>query len=263
MTHHDNSGDSVVTSDHGTVRLVTLNRPDKRNAIDLELRVALAESLEAAQAEPAVRCVVLSGAGGCFCAGGDISTMRRQQPEATRPRAEAAQRVIRAIWNGPKPVIAAVEGFAFGAGAALALACDRVVAAEDVTFNTTFTAVGLAGDMGIFASLPARVGLARARQLMLFPDRLSGTDAHSMGLVDELVPPGACTKRAIDAAGSIAGGPPLALAGIKSMLAGWPRDPNAVLEDEVELQTTLFASADFEEGVTAFHEKRAPVFRGR
>jgi 2-(1,2-epoxy-1,2-dihydrophenyl)acetyl-CoA isomerase len=254
--------DRVLTEDRGAVRVVTLNRPDKRNAIDLELRVVLAEALEVAMANPAVRAVVLTGSGGTFCSGGDISTMRRQPPQETVPRAEAAQRVIKAIWGGAKPVISAVEGYAFGAGTALAIACDRVVAARDSVFSTAFTGVGLAGDMGIFASLPARVGPARARQLMLLPRRLTGPEAHALGLADRLVESGEALDHALKDADAIAAGPPLALAEIKAMFAAWPRDPWEVLRHEVEAQARLFDTADFSEGIDAFHERRRPVFRG-
>ena len=252
----------MLTSDHGAVRVVTLNRPAKRNAIDLRLRVVLAEALEAAMTDDSVRAIVLTGAGGTFCAGGDISTMRRQDLEETRPRAQAVQRVIRAIWDGPRPVVAAVEGWAVGAGAALALACDRVVAASDSTFAVTFTGVGLAGDMGIFASLPARAGPAVARQLLLLPRQLPGPAAQELGLVDSLTDPGQSLARALEDAEAMAAGPPLALAGIKNMLASWPADPHAVLDREVDLQARLFDTADFAEGVAAFRERRKPVFRG-
>ncbi|MEV4144456.1 enoyl-CoA hydratase-related protein [Amycolatopsis sp. NPDC049691] len=252
----------VLTEDDETVRIVTLNRPSRRNAIDLELRIVLAEALEASMADRGVRAIVLTGAGGTFCSGGDISTMRRQSPEETRPRAQAAQRVIRAIWNGPKPVVAAVEGYAFGAGTALAIACDRVVAASDAVFSTAFTGVGLAGDMGIFASLPARVGLAVARQLMLLPRRLPADDALRLGLADAVAEPGKALESALADARRVAEGPPLALAGIKAMYAAWPAAPQDVLEREVELQASLFDTADFAEGVAAFHERRPAVFRG-
>lgn len=110
------AGTCVLATDHGEVRVLTLNRPGRRNGIDLELRAMLAEAIEGAMADGAVRAVVLTGAGGTFCSGGDISTMRRQGEDAVRTRLQAAQRVIRAIWHGPKPVLAAVEGYAFGAG---------------------------------------------------------------------------------------------------------------------------------------------------
>lgn len=253
----------VLTEDRGAIRVVTLNRPDKRNAIDLVLRADLADALEAAMDDPDVRVVVLTGSGGTFCSGGDISTMRRQPREQTVPRAQAAQRVLKAIWGGPKPVVAAVEGAAFGAGAALALACDQVVTASDTTFSVTFTGVGLAGDMGIFASLPARAGLAAARRLMLLPRRLSGTQAHALGMADRLVDPGQALAGALEDAATIAAGPPLAIAEIKAMFAAWPRDPWTVLDEEVEVQARLFDTEDFAEGVEAFHARRKPVFRGR
>lgn len=253
----------LVSAPVDHVAQLTLNRPGKRNAIDMPLRIRLAEELEAAMADAAVRVVVLTGSGGSFCSGGDISTMRRQPAEEARPRAEAAQRVINAIWSGPKPVIAAVEGFAFGAGISLAIACDRVVAASDATFNPTFTSVGLAGDMGIFASLPARVGPAVARQLMLLPRRISGAEALDMGLADCVAEPGEAVARALADAANMAAAPPLALAGVKAMFTGWPIDLREVLRREVALQERLFDTDDFAEGVAAFGERRDPVFHGR
>ncbi|MFI1918240.1 enoyl-CoA hydratase/isomerase family protein [Nocardia sp. NPDC020380] len=253
----------VLTEDRGPTRIITLNRPERRNAIDIPLRIALAERLETAMADPDVRVIVLTGAGKGFCAGGDISTMERMPESVSRPRAQAAQRVIRAIWSGPKPVLAAVEGAAFGAGVALAIACDRLITAENAIFSTAFTGVGLAGDMGIFASLPARVGPARARQLMLLPQRLNGREAFDLGLADVVVPPGTTLDSALDDADRIATGAPLALRELKASLARWPSDPMTMLDHEVDAQVRLFDTEDFAEGVAAFHERRTPKFHGR
>jgi enoyl-CoA hydratase/carnithine racemase len=251
--------DAVLVADDGPVRIVTLNRPGRHNALDLELRDVLADALETAMTDATVRAVVLTGAGGTFCAGGDITTMRRMPPEEARPRVEAVQRVVRAIWHGPKPVVAAVEGHAVGAGAALAIACDLVVAADDVSISTAFTRVGLAGDMGIFASLPDRVGRAAARGLLLSPRAFTGLEAHVAGLVDQVTAPGGALVGARTAAASLAEGPPLAFAEIKAMLVAG-RDE--VLAREVDAAVRLMGTADFAEGVAAFGERRSPRFRG-
>jgi 2-(1,2-epoxy-1,2-dihydrophenyl)acetyl-CoA isomerase len=253
---------SVLRGDRDAVRVLTLNRPEMRNAIDLELRVGLAEALEDAMRDPAVRAVVLTGAGSMFCSGGDITTMRRMGPAEAGPRAELTQRVVRAIWTGPKPVLAAVEGGAFGAGLSLAIACDRVVAAEDARLAISFQRVGLAGDMGIFSSLPRRIGAARARPLLMLPRELTATEALDVGLVDVVAPTRTALEAALEDARRLAGSPPLALAAVKRLLRSSAADPVAVLDLEAAEQVALFDSDDFGEGVQAFHARRAPIFRG-
>jgi 2-(1,2-epoxy-1,2-dihydrophenyl)acetyl-CoA isomerase len=255
------SSGPVLTDKKGAVAVVTLNRPDKRNAIDIPLRLALADAIEAADRDASVRVVVLTGAGNNFCSGGDIGTMERMAPQEALERAQLAQRVIRAIWGTDKPVIAAVEGAAFGAGTALAAACDRVVAARDARFSTTFTAVGLAGDMGAYVSLPTRVGIARARQMLMLPKPIDAQEALSIGLVDALAEPGAVLAAALEDATRLAAGPADALAVIKSLLAVAPGlSPLNVLDREAAHQAALFGSDDFAEGIAAFREKRRAVF---
>jgi 2-(1,2-epoxy-1,2-dihydrophenyl)acetyl-CoA isomerase len=255
---------TLLIDDDAAVRTVTLNRPQKRNAIDIELRIALAEAIESADRDPAVRAIILTGAGDVFCSGGDISTMKRMPVEPALERINLAQRVIRAIWNTPKPVLAAVEGSAYGAGTALAAACDRVVAANDATFATTFTNVGLAGDMGTFVSLPARVGAARARQMLMLPTPISAADALEMGLIDAVAEPGQALESARRDARQLAAGPSGAYGVIKALLA----DPGTVnplelLEREAVCQAELFDTDDFAEGIAAFMAKRRPLFGAR
>jgi 2-(1,2-epoxy-1,2-dihydrophenyl)acetyl-CoA isomerase len=252
---------NVLTHDDGAVRTLTLNRPEVRNAIDIPLRVELAQALTAADADASVRAIVLTGAGPAFCAGGDIATMRRMPVDEATERVELAQRVIRAIWATDKPVIAAVEGAAFGAGLALAAACDRVVAARDARFATTFINVGLAGDMGIFASLPRRVGPARASQMLLLPEPIDAEQAFAWGLVDAVTDPGTALDAATRNAQRLAAGPGDAYGVIKTLIAASPAvDPVDVLDEEARHQAVLFGSDDFAEGIAAFHEKRRPVF---
>ncbi len=255
---------NVLIEDDGPVRTVTLNRPQVRNAIDIPLRLELADALESADTDTGVRAIVLTGAGASFCSGGDISTMRVMSESEAMDRAHLAQRIIRAIWATPKPVIAAVEGAAFGAGAALAAACDRVVAARDARFATTFTNVGLAGDMGVFASLPRRVGPARARQMLLFPEPFTADAAQEWGLVDAITEPGDAVTAARADAQRLAAGPAAAYGAIKNLLAISPTlPPVEVLDHEAAQQARLFGSADFAEGIAAFREKRRPSFGPR
>jgi 2-(1,2-epoxy-1,2-dihydrophenyl)acetyl-CoA isomerase len=253
----------VLVDDDAAVRTLTLNRPHKRNAIDIELRVALAEAIESADRDPAVRVIILTGAGAVFCSGGDISTMKRMPADRALDRIQLAQRVIRAIWATPKPVLAAVEGPAYGAGTALAAACDRVVAARDATFATTFTNVGLAGDMGTFISLPARVGVARARQMLMLPAPISAPQALDLGLIDAVAAPGQALESARRDARQLAAGPRHAYGVIKALLTNpGTIDPFALLDREAGCQSELFETDDVAEGIAAFLEKRRPVFGG-
>jgi enoyl-CoA hydratase/carnithine racemase len=255
------TGGPVLIDDDAAVRTVTLNRPEKRNAIDIPLRIALAEAIESADADPAIRAIILTGAGPMFCSGGDISTMHRMPAERALDRLHLAQRVIRAIFSTPKPVLAAVEGSAYGAGTALAAACDRVVAARDATFATTFTDIGLAGDMGTFVSLPARIGAARTRQMLMLPAPISAAEALQLGLIDSVVEPGEALESAHRDARRLAAGPQRAYGVIKALLANpGTIDPIELLEREARCQSELFDTDDFAEGVAAFQEKRRPIF---
>ncbi len=252
----------VLTADEDRVRVITLNRPEVRNAFDIPLRVELVRAIDEAMADDQVRVVILTGAGGAFCAGGDISTMRGLSHDEAVERAGLTQRVVRTLWAGTKPVLAAVEGPAFGAGLSLALACDRIVAAADARFGAAFARIGLAGDMGVLASLPARLGPARAKQFLMLSEQAKAPDALAMGLIDVVTEPGNAVNAALDDARKLAAGPPLALAAIKAAIGRYPLGREEMLDLEEETQVAMYGSEDFAEGVRAFRERRASRFPG-
>ena len=251
---------TILVDTDGAVAIITLNRPQRRNAIDHTMRIELADAISDAMAERAVRALVITGAGGAFSGGGDISTMTPSPAADARPRLLLARRVIEEIWRGPKPVVAAVEGAAAGAGLALALACDRMVAGAGATFTASFVRVGLAGDWGISASLPARIGRHAAKQMMMFGDPVDADTALSLGIVDTVTEAGDALRRATEDAHRLAAGPSEALRTMKAALNAWPRDAFTVLDEEIDTQSALFETADFAEAVDAFATRRTPVF---
>ncbi|MGV0160666.1 enoyl-CoA hydratase/isomerase family protein [Mycobacterium colombiense] len=248
--------------DEGAVRVVTLDRPERRNPLDLAIRPVLAGVFEEADTDPAVRAIVLTGRDGAFCSGGDLTTMHRMTPDHAVPRLQAAQRIVRAIAGAATPVVAAVDGSAFAAGLGLALACDRVVASTAARFSASFTGIGLAADLGLSWSLPRRVGAARAQQLMTFGGVLDADQGLQMGLVDAVVEPHATLATALADAQRFAQGPPRSLGLLKRHFADPPTDLASALDREVVMQTELMDTDDYAEGIAAFGEKRRPHFTG-
>lgn len=262
MTGEPTADRAVLREDHGPVRVLSFNRPARRNALDMPMRFELVRLLEEAAADPGVRAVVVTGSGGVFCAGGDLSSMHRQTIDESRPRLEAAQRVARAIIDSPLPVVAAVEGHAIGAGLGIAACCDQVVAAADARFAASFLTVGLGADLGISWSLPRRVGFARARTMLLGGRSVKGPQAQDWGLADHVAEPGRALADAIALATTLAAGPPLAMAAVKRLLNHPAPDVHAALDAELGTQAMLFDTSDFAEGLAAVKEKRPPVFAG-
>jgi enoyl-CoA hydratase/carnithine racemase len=244
-----------------------LNAPARKNALSTEVRFGLRAAFEKYLANPACRAIVLTGAAQTFCAGGDISQMK--PPPGITPREYSLTRMkalhdsVRFIAAGPKPVVAAVEGHAAGAGMSLAAACDYVIAADDARFVASFGKIGLAADCGLLWSLPHRVGHAKARDLLLTARTVSAEEAHHIGLADEVVAKGATLARAIEKAQSYATTAPLAIALTKRVMAGELDDLNLALENEIEWQAELRATSDHQEARDAFLQKRKPNFQGR
>lgn len=246
--------------------ILTLNAPQLRNAISLEMREALLSHLRDASNDANVRAIVLTGAGGNFCSGGQLQPTdgSAPQPDAQRTRRNIAilQDIVRLLSAGPKPTVAAVEGYAYGAGMSLATACDVLVAAGNARFCASFGRIGLMADAGLIWSLPQRVGPACAREIMLTGRSVDAAEAGAIGLANRVVAAGAALEAALDIAGGFTGIAPLAIASMKRVLARGPNSLEDVLHAESDAQPVLALSQDYFEGRAAFKEKRLPVFRG-
>ena len=239
--------------------VITLNEPDRRNPIGHAARQALGEALSAAATDDAVRAVVLTGAGGHFSAGGDIRDQGQRSLGAHRERFAVIGDVVTRMARFPKPLVAAVEGWAAGGGFALALACPLVVASRDAKFVASFTKIALMPDLGLLSTLPARIGAAKARRLILSNRVVAAPEAETLGIVDELADAGKALRVASTLALQEAQGPAMAR---QAILDWFARDLAAALEYEQAMQPILLNSADAAEGRAAFAEKRPPQFRG-
>ncbi len=248
----------------GPVATLTLDRPEALNALTVPVKVALREALESIAADPAVRSVILTGAGRAFCAGQDLA--EREGPDAAPLDVEVRERydpIIRALRSMGQPVIAAVNGVAAGAGASLAFACDLRIAAESARFVLAFGRIGLVPDSGATWFLPRLVGSARAAELALLGDTLSAEEALRIGLVSRVEPDETLLDEARAMAERLAASAPLALALTKGALdRSWSIDLDEALDAEAGLQGIAGASADHAEGLAAFREKRPPRFTG-
>jgi enoyl-CoA hydratase len=253
--------DLHVTLAGGVLRL-TLDRPERLNALSPAMADALADELERAGRREEVRVVLLAGAGGAFCSGADLSGA--DSPEGLDVTAlDRANRIIRAIVSLDRPCVAAVGGVAAGVGCSAALACDLVVAAESASFLLAFARIGLMPDGGATATVAASVGRARAMRLGLLGEALTGGEAYDAGLVSHLVADDYLEATVSDLVARLAAGPPLAYAATKQAVnaATLPHLEQA-LERERTGQTILLRTHDAAEGMRAFAEKRRPSFTG-
>jgi enoyl-CoA hydratase/carnithine racemase len=244
---------------------ITLNRPEKKNAINGQMWEDLRVTFREIARNADDRCVVLTGAGGAFCSGADLSG--RAEPDQ-RPRhqlfnmKDVADVAIN-LQRLPQPTIAKVPGVAAGAGLNMALGCDLIVCSDDARFSEIFAKRGLSVDFGGTWLLPRLIGMHRAKELALFADIISAQEAERIGLVNRVVPK-ADLDSFVDAwARRLAAGPPIALASTKRMLnASFELSFEQALEDEGWAQTVNFTTADTAEAMSAFLQKRDPTFKG-
>jgi 2-(1,2-epoxy-1,2-dihydrophenyl)acetyl-CoA isomerase len=254
---------TLFESRSGAVATVTLNRPEARNALDMAMRRELAAVLDEVEADAGARVLILTGAGGHFCSGGDVKTMREKQHTAAegRARVELLNAMVLRIVNFPKPTIAMVDGYAVGAGSNLALCCDLIVASERAKFGELFWKIGLVPDGGGTWLLPRVVGLARAKELIFTADIIDAVEAARIGLVNHVVPVADLERATHALAEKIAAGPPAVLKMAKHMVnRAVTSDLASALDLEAFSQGIAIASDDHQEGLAAFFAKRPPKF---
>lgn len=249
----------------GPIATLTLNRPEKLNALTREMPLAIADHVNAVNADPDLRVIVLTSKGRAFCSGADVSKMGHADILATRRSlADYHHKATLALANSSKPVIAAVRGHAVGVGFSLALACDLVIASETAKFSMIFKRVGVVPDGGGMFFLTQRMGVAQAKDLIFTARIVEAAEAKSLGIVSRVVPDAKLEDEARQFATELAESAPLPLMMAKKMFQSlYVPTLEQHLEHEILAQTQMVLSEDHKEGVRAFLEKRPARFVGR
>jgi 2-(1,2-epoxy-1,2-dihydrophenyl)acetyl-CoA isomerase len=255
---------SVIVTKESGVATVTLNRPDKLNALSGEMYDELADAFTTLGSDDEARSVVVIGAGRAFCSGGDVGTMGNRDMVAGHKRSQSHHRMIKSLHNLEKPVIAAVRGPAAGIGASIALACDLIVASETGYLMMAFKKIGLPPDGGAVFLLAQHLGIARAKELVYTARKLPAAEAKEMGIVMKVVPDGELEKEAQALALELAASATYALMLAKKMFQSmYVPTLEMLLETEALAIGAARFTHDHPEGIQAFLEKRPPKFLGR
>lgn len=260
MSTAGNAQPALLARREGGVLVLANNNEAARNALSPDFYLGLTEALKAAATDTTVGAIVLTGAGGHFCSGGDlrrIATRREQPIEKRRELLEGLHDLVRALRDCPKPVIAAVEGAAAGAGLSLAMACDMMVVARNAVFSVAYVKVGLSPDGGATAFLAEHLSRQLLTEMCLTGDRVSGERMQQLGVVNRLTEPGAALQEAVALGTQLASGPLMAMGSIKQLCrAAYSQTLEAQLDMEAELMVRAQGGDEALEGITAFLEKR-------
>ncbi|MCS7099317.1 MAG: enoyl-CoA hydratase/isomerase family protein [Sulfolobales archaeon] len=248
----------VTYEKRDSVALVTLNRPEKLNALNRELLQDLLRALELAERDPSVRVVVITGSGRAFCAGADVAEFAKSAHEV-KNFIELGRRVLEYVESMSKPVIAAVNGYALGGGFELALSCDFIVASSNSFFGATEINLGIVPGWGATQKLLASAGLAKAREIVMLGEMFSADEALKLGIVSRVVPAEKLIEEALALGGKLSQKSPVALSIAKSVFSGASR---SILGPGFEIEKSMFfvaiSSEDAREGISAFLERRKP-----
>ena len=256
----------LIVEREENIATLTLNRPERLNALNLELIAEAISALEEVTVDEGIKALIITGAGRSFCAGGDVREALGMTVEGVSTRGFAdVVHIAFKLRNMNKPVIAAINGIAYGAGFSLALACDIRIASEDGQFSMPFILRGVIPDLGGTFFLPKIVGTAKACELILTGDTIDAAEAERLGLVNKIVPHDELMKEAKNLANWLGKGPPIAMASAKrAVYRGFTEaDLAGHMDYEICLSRLCVGTEDFKEGVTAFLEKRRPTFKGR
>lgn len=253
--------DAVIIERNDGVAVLRLNQPQSMNALSVGIKNGLETAIPQFMADDTVRCIVITGTGKAFCAGGDITNMSERAAPKIRTRLHASHAWARRVLGGEKPVIAAVNGAAAGAGFSLALLCDFVIAADDAFFRAGFPGIGAAPDLALALTLPRAVGMLRAKDLLLSNRRVEAAEAAAMGLVTRVVPAASLMDETLKLAAQLAAGPATSLGLTKMLLNNAYGQIDDFLGIEAMAQAVAFGSEEFSEGVSAFLGKRKAQFR--
>lgn len=262
--------ETILYEKKGNVAIITLNRPEKLNALNSKMNRDLKYAFREAKEDSSVRAIVLTGAGRGFCSGADISDFaggvtledfKKMTEQGIMPETIITPYDLIDV---PKPIVAAVNGVAVGFGTNILLNCDIIIASEAASFGEFFVRMGLIPDMNGCLLLPMLLGIHKAKELIFTGERINAQEALRIGLVNKVVPPEQLMSTAMELANKLAEAPPLAIAMSKKLIhEGFRKIFDEMMAKEVQFQAQLYASEDHREAAVSFLEKRKPVFKGR